>query len=223
MWSCPVLLYQTCRGTGDVGGARRTASEAGIGWFDETGAADFTLGPTFRIRISGTPPMHLDTNAGWRPATTAVCEALLAGTSATVAALHERTELAMSTVATALKFVVKVGSEWTSAGLRWSTAGTLTAEVLAPLLTQVSPMEIYLEAHTLAELRVAARTAGLEEANGGRLLLRPFPSPAGAALSNELQPGFWSVPWPRAFADLRSTGVRGEDAADHLREVCERV
>jgi hypothetical protein len=27
------------------------------------------------------------------------------------------------------------------------------------------------------------------------------------------------VPWPRVFADLRAIGVRGEEAAEHLREV----
>jgi hypothetical protein len=82
-------------------------------------------------------------------------------------------------------------------------------------------MEIYLEARTLAQLRDAALKVNLTEASGGRLLLRPFPSPAGAALSSEIRPGFWAVPWPRAFADLRDGGVRGEEAADHLREVCE--
>lgn len=258
-------------------GARLAAAQAGLGWFDETGAADLVLGPTFRIRQPGTPLRQLDANLGWRPATTAVCEVLLTGTAATVSAVHKRTGLALSTVATALKFletqkllhaearrgpgaarsvtetpalleaytaaairlrsplsirvgtlwrdpitgVTELGKAWTSAGVRWATTGALTAEILAPLLTQLSPMEIYLDARTLAALRVAALRAGLTEAAGGRLLLRPFPSPIGPALSKELRPGFWSVPWPRAFADLRATGVRGEEAADHLREVCE--
>lgn len=258
-------------------GARRTASEAGLGWFDETGAADFTLSPTFLVRRDGSPRLRLDTNLGWRPATTAVCEALLTGSAATVAAVRKRTGLAMSTVATALKFLeaqkllhagahrgpssartitdraalleayaaaaarlrspqsirvgmlwrdptaglIDTGRLWTSAGVRWSATGALTADVLAPLLTQVSPLEVYIEARTLAELRAAARKVNLAEARGGRLLLRPFPSPAGAALSSEIRPGFWSVPWPRSFADLRGAGVRGEEAADHLREACE--
>jgi hypothetical protein len=259
-------------------GARRTASDAGLGWFDETGAADFTLGPTFLVRRDGTPRPRLDTKLGWRPATTAVCEALLTGSAATVASVQNRTGLAMSTVATALKFletqkllhagslrgpssarritdqaalleayaaaavrlrsplsirvgalwrdpiagVIDIGRLWTAAGVRWSATGALTADVLAPLLTQVSPLEIYVEATALAELRAAALKVKLAEAGGGRLLLRPFPSPAGATLASEIRPGFWSVPWPRAFADLRDAGVRGEEAADHLREVCDR-
>jgi len=31
--------------------------------------------------------------------------------------------------------------------------------------------------------------------------------------------GIRVVPWPRVYADLRLVGVRGEDAAEHLREV----
>jgi hypothetical protein len=29
--------------------------------------------------------------------------------------------------------------------------------------------------------------------------------------------------WPRAYADLRTVGVRGEDAAEHLREEMPRA
>jgi hypothetical protein len=54
--------------------------------------------------------------------------------------------------------------------------------------------------------------------DGGRLVLRPFPTPAGAKLSETIADGFRSVLWPRAYADLRISGVRGEDAAEHLRE-----
>jgi hypothetical protein len=55
--------------------------------------------------------------------------------------------------------------------------------------------------------------------DGGRLLLRPYPTPAGATLTLELDTtGFRTVLWPRVYADLRTVGVRGEDAAEHLRE-----
>lgn len=256
-------------------GARKTATNAGVSWFDETGAADIALSPTFVIQRDGSVPKRLDTNLGWRPATTAVCEALLTGSEATVTALHERTGMSMSTAATALKFlgtqgflradatrgrnagraitsrsdlldayaaaanrlrspisirtavlwkdstvsIRKMGHTWISADISWSVTSALSAALMAPLLTQVSPMEIYLDAGTLTELREAARMVGLRESKGGRLLLRPFPTPAKAALSTQLRPEYWSVPWPRAFADLRETGVRGEEAADHLREV----
>jgi len=28
-----------------------------------------------------------------------------------------------------------------------------------------------------------------------------------------------TAPWPRVYADLRRAGVRGEDAAEHLRSI----
>jgi hypothetical protein len=53
--------------------------------------------------------------------------------------------------------------------------------------------------------------------DGGRLVLRPFPTPAGARLSKTIAGGLRSTLWPRVYADLRVSGVRGEDAAEHLR------
>jgi len=31
--------------------------------------------------------------------------------------------------------------------------------------------------------------------------------------------GLVFAPWPRVYTDLRQTGVRGEEAAEHLKEV----
>jgi len=71
---------------------------------------------------------------------------------------------------------------------------------------------------TPGDLRRALFAAGLEEMEGGgRLQLRPFPTP-GPRITTNIGPGLRSVLWPRAYADLRTAGVRGEDAADHLRE-----
>jgi len=64
-----------------------------------------------------------------------------------------------------------------------------------------------------------AQTAGLKLIEGGRLELRPFSSPITRRLSAEVSPRLRRVPWPRVYADLRDTGVRGEEAAEHLREV----
>lgn len=89
--------------------------------------------------------------------------------------------------------------------------------MLAPYLTEVDPWEIYVDGGSLAELRHIAREVGLAEASGGRLLLRPFPTPAKDALSSEVG-GHRVAAWPRVFSDLRMIGVRGEEAAEHLRE-----
>jgi hypothetical protein len=101
--------------------------------------------------------------------------------------------------------------------LAWSTTGALAADALAPYLTEVDPWEMYVDGSSFAELRQVAREVGLEEAFGGRLLLRPFPTPAIDALSTTVD-GQRVAAWPRVFSDLRMIGVRGEEAAEHLRE-----
>lgn len=113
--------------------------------------------------------------------------------------------------------VTDLGSRLSANGVAWSITGALAADVLAPYLTEVDPWEMYVDGGSVAELRQIAREVGLEEADGGRLLLRPFPTPAKDALSTQLG-GQRVAAWPRAFSDLRMIGVRGEEAAEHLRE-----
>ena len=113
----------------------------------------------------------------------------------------------------------QVGRLWDEEGVEWAATGALSAAVIAPYQTQVAPMVVYLDATTLATLVAAARTAGLKTLDGGRLSLRPFPSQITRRLSTQIGPGLRSVPWPRIYADLRDSGVRGEGAAEHLLEV----
>lgn len=262
-------------------GAREAAHAAGIGWVDESGAADIayrnpSTATTIRIETKGTPPVPLDTRLGWSRATLAVCEALLAGVAIpTVSSVAQAADIATGSAAKALKFleldghlagdvargpgaarrlvdpdallyayaaaaerlrqpnaikvgvlwrdpiagVIQAGRLWDSAGINWAATSALSASVLAPIQTEIAPMEVYVPARAWGDLRRAAAVAGLAEIDGGRLWLRPFPTPAGAALSKEGPEGFRSVLWPRAYADLRTAGVRGEDAAEHLREV----
>jgi hypothetical protein len=117
-----------------------------------------------------------------------------------------------------LKEVSETGRAWDDAHISWAATSALSAAVLAPLLTEVTPIEVYVAGRTPGDLRRAADFAGLRVIEGGRLLLRPFPTPANGAVTQLIRPGLVSVLWPRAYADLRTTGVRGEDAAEHLRE-----
>ena len=255
-------------------GAREALRKQGVGWVDESGAANIDL-PTLRIRVDGNPRLPLDTRLRWRPAVLAASEAILAGAaSPTVSSVVEATGISMGSAAEALKTleteghltskaargpssarqivdrndlldayaaqadrlrppntipvgvlwrdpiagVVSTGRLWDAAGIDWAATGALSASLLAPMQTEIAPMEIYVPARSWSDLRRAANVAGLQEITGGRLALRPFPTPAGAALSDEIARGFRSVLWPRVYADLRTTGVRGEDAAQHLRE-----
>jgi hypothetical protein len=260
-------------------GARAVAKKAGVGWVDESGAADIVIrdpsGTTIIIDTKGKPPMPVDSRIGWKPATLAVCEAILSGqASPTANSVIEAAGISMGSAVTALKFLekdghlvssaargpsaarrvadrdefldayataaerlrspisIRIGVLWRdpaagaiqtgqlleAAGIDWAATSALSASVLAPIQTEVAPLEIYVAGRTWSDVRRAASSAGLQEMDGGRLVLRPFPTPAGAKLTETIADGFRSVLWPRAYADLRISGVRGEDAAEHLRE-----
>jgi hypothetical protein len=113
-----------------------------------------------------------------------------------------------------------VARAWTAAGIGWGATSAIAAAALAPVATQVAPLQVYVDAPSPALLVAAAQTAGLDLLSGGRLTLRPFPTTATARLvSVDAHSGLSLVSWPRVYADIFHTGVRGEEAADHLLEV----
>lgn len=118
----------------------------------------------------------------------------------------------------AVEGLAEVGRRWTSAGDDWAATGASASAVVAPLLTSVSSADAYVAASSPAELESIAADAGLRPIEGGRLTLRAFPTTATRRLAREVG-GLQVAPWPRIYADLRSQGVRGEEAAEHLREV----
>jgi hypothetical protein len=113
---------------------------------------------------------------------------------------------------------IQTGQFLEAAGIDWAATGALSASVLAPMQTEAAPLEIYVAGKTWSDVRRAALAAGLQEMDGGGLVLRPFPTPAGANVTETITDGLRSVRWPRVYADLRISGVRGEDVAEHLRE-----
>jgi len=258
--------------------AQLAATDAGVGWLDETGAAQFAVGGVVVSRTSVPVKAAKERVEHWTGATLGITEALLTGVSGTVQALVTATGASPSTAGLALNSLThtglltsqavrgrnsgrtiadpsrlleayadavararqvpgvhvgvlwrdpleglsQVGRLWDQEQIAWAATGALSAAALAPLQTQVAPMVVYVEAVGLATLAAAAATAGLKVLEGGRLQLRPFPSPITRHLSAIVSPGLRSVTWPRAYADLRDTGVRGEEAAEHLREVMTR-
>jgi hypothetical protein len=261
-------------------GARKAARDAGVGWVDETGAADIYVrdpssGTTILIETKGIPPVPLDPQVGWRRTTLAVCEAILTDAAIpTLSSVMEATGISTGSAVDALKFLethghlssgaargpgsarnlvdrdalldayadaadhlraptsaqigvlwrdpitgtIETGRLWDASGVEWAATSALSASLLAPTQTEVAPFEIYVSGRTPGDLQRAALAAGLQQMRGGRLLLRPFPTSAGTRLSQNIAAGFRSMPWPRVYADLRTSGVRGEDAAEHLRE-----
>ena len=104
----------------------------------------------------------------------------------------------------------------------WAVDSALAAAVLAPVQTSPSPWEVCVGVTTRAELDRLAATSGLRVVEGGRLTLRPFPTAGTRALSARAPSGVRAVPWPRAYVGLLGRGVRGDEAADALREAAGR-
>jgi len=119
--------------------------------------------------------------------------------------------------------LAKVAKAWTAADIRWGATSAIAAAALAPVATQVAPLQVYVDAPSPALLVAAAQTAGLDLLPGGRLALHPFPTTATATMvSIDASSGLPLVSWPRVYADIFHAGVRGEEAADHLLEVMRR-
>lgn len=114
--------------------------------------------------------------------------------------------------------VGELGGRFNAANIRWAVTGSFAAHLLAPHLTELGTVELYVAASSPASLEAAAAAAGLRAMSGGRLVLRPPPSAGVLRLARE-ENGVVVAPWPRVYADLRTVGVRGEEAAEHLAEV----
>lgn len=254
-------------------GARKALSGMGVGWVDETGAAEIAIGSLIVSR-SGRPSRSPPKPTRWTPAVLAVAEALLCGGKATVSAVRQTTGLSTGGAANALRTLSDLGligslarrgrnsgrsvpdpgrlldeyataaaamapataltvgvtwrdleaglrqtaQQWTNADVVWAATGSLAALVLAPYLTTVTTAEVYVDRETVPALESVATQAGLRPIKGGRLTLLPFPTVTSKRLA-VMQDGLRLAPWPRVYADLRVTGVRGEEAAEHLRRV----
>jgi hypothetical protein len=114
--------------------------------------------------------------------------------------------------------LTKLGKRWDADGVAWAATGLAAAAALAPYLTEVSGLDVFVDAPTPATLDAVAERSQLKPIEGGRLVLRPFATPVTQRLSAPVG-DVRVAPWPRVYADLRVSGVRGEEAAEHLFEV----
>jgi hypothetical protein len=88
-------------------GARELLSGRGIGWVDELGAAEIAVG-TIVVSRTGRHPEPVKKPKGWTPAVLAVSEALLYGTSATVASIRKATGLSSGSCTNALGMLTEL-------------------------------------------------------------------------------------------------------------------
>lgn len=89
-------------------GARQALAEAGVGWVDETGAAEIAIGSVLVSR-TGMPPKPDAGIKRWSPAAMAVAEALLCGVKATVSDTQSATGLSAGSCTNALRFLSDQG------------------------------------------------------------------------------------------------------------------
>src|SRR5690606_17619967 len=83
-------------------------SEAGVGWVDETGAAEIAIGSVIVAR-TGILPKPDSGITRWSPAVMAVSEALLCGVKATVSETQTATGLSAGSCTNALRFLSDQG------------------------------------------------------------------------------------------------------------------
>ena len=88
-------------------GSRDTLSMAGIGWVDESGAAEIAIG-TILISRTGHPNKVSEESLNWTHSMVAVAEALLCGYKATVSEIETITGLATGTCVKGLKRLSKL-------------------------------------------------------------------------------------------------------------------
>ena len=79
--------------------------------------------------------------------------------------------------------LAELGKRWDRRGVAWAATGFAAASALAPYLTEVTGIDVFIDAPTPATLDAIADQSDLEPMEGGRLVLRPFPTPVTQRLS----------------------------------------
>jgi hypothetical protein len=258
-------------------GARRLLDERGVGWFDETGAANVVLASGLVVVREGEHRQPVAADAGgWTASTVAVAEAVLVGSSARVDEVERATGLSRGAVAKAL--AVLEGEEllarsvargpasgrrvvdadrlldryaaavaegerraparlfhrlWTDpmealtgelaaaldrAGVAWAVTGAAASMLLAPYLSNVTVVDLYVDEEPFGDVAQLERLLDARVVERGqRIEVRRAPT-ALTAVAGEVVNGVRCAPLPRVYADLAAKGGRFAEAAQHLRE-----
>ena len=101
----------------------------------------------------------------------------------------------------------------------WALSGWAALELAAPFATTTPSLHVYVaEGGSAGPLSDAVERAGLREVDGGGRVTfwAADPRTLAFATQHEKMP---VVSPPRLFADLTALGGRGQDAADHVKEL----
>jgi hypothetical protein len=110
-----------------------------------------------------------------------------------------------------------IGPALTKADARWAVTGAAASVLLAPYLSDVTTLELYIDAETMSD------KTGLESLLGGRIVekghrieVRQVPTPM--TVRGPVIDGMQVALPVRVYADLRAAGGRWAEAGQHLRE-----
>lgn len=100
----------------------------------------------------------------------------------------------------------------------WAVTGAAASVLLAPYLSDVTRLDLYVETDLIAdESRLASRLGGRIVERGQVIEIRQLPTPM--ASKGPVMDGIHIALPVRVYADLLSTGGRAAEAAQHLKEV----
>ena len=112
---------------------------------------------------------------------------------------------------------LEIGPALTGANARWAVTGAAASVLLAPYLTDVTILELYIDAETMSDrTRLASLLEGRIVEKGHRIEIREVPTTmtVRGPVIGDIQ-----VALPvRVYADLRAAGGRWAEAGQHLRE-----
>jgi hypothetical protein len=113
---------------------------------------------------------------------------------------------------------IEIGPELTAMGITWAVSGAAASTLLAPYLSDVTVVELYVDRSLLiARDRLANVLGGRVVEKGHRIEVRELPTSMSA---RGPKIGSVQVALPaRVYADLMASGGRAAEAANHLREV----
>lgn len=155
--------------------------------------------------------------SGWRVAD---FNGLLEAWGENLAAEPPRTVRAHRTLREPMQFLRDDLAQELSTRMHWAVSGWAGLELAAPFMTTTPVLHVYVAAEALDDgrLRDAMLACGLREVDAGARVEFRALSPLGLSLASQ-HDQVPVVSAPRLYADLRAIGGRGEDAADHVREV----
>ena len=101
----------------------------------------------------------------------------------------------------------------------WAATGAAAAALMAPYLSSLTVVELYVDAATISQrAKLADGLKARSVERGHRIELRTLPNRITATTGPVID-GVRCAPPARVYADLRAKGGRSAEAAQHLREV----